>query len=64
MKVSQLLTAQQTADLLQIDVGTLAVWRCKKQYQHLRYVKIGNRVRYRAEDVQQFIDSLPSKGNF
>lgn len=51
-----LLTPIQTAGLLGVEVQTLSVWRTKKRYG-LKYVKVGRLIRYRAEDVQAFIDS-------
>lgn len=54
---AKLLTASETAELLSVDVGTLAVWRCKKQYKDLKYLKIGNRIRYRYKDVLEFVES-------
>jgi predicted site-specific integrase-resolvase len=53
--ISELLDPQQTAQKLGVTTGTLAVWRCRKRYA-LRYVKVGAKVRYRAEDVQRFIE--------
>lgn len=52
----RLLTKEQVSEILGISVGTLAVWRATKRY-NLPYVKSGRLVRYRAEDVQGFINS-------
>lgn len=52
----RLLTKEQVSDILGISVGTLAVWRATKRY-NLPYVKSGRLVRYRAKDVQAFINS-------
>lgn len=52
---SQLLTPAQVSEILGISQQTLAVWRCTKRYE-LRYCKTGRLVRYRAEDVQAFIE--------
>ena len=53
--LNRLLTPDQVADLLGVAKGTLAVWRCSGRYQ-LAFVKIGGRVRYRAGDIQAFIE--------
>lgn len=58
----QLLTPQETAELLGISKGTLNLWRCKKRYP-LPYVKVGRAVRYRLEDVLKFIESRRQPGN-
>ena len=50
----QLLLPSETADRLRIEEGTLATWRSTRS-QPLPYVKIGAAVRYRAQDVDQFI---------
>jgi predicted site-specific integrase-resolvase len=53
--ISELLTPKQTAQKLRVSVGTLAVWRCRKQYP-LKFVKVGGKVFYRPEDIQKFIE--------
>ncbi len=53
-QISRLLTPNQVADLLTVTPHTLAVWRCEGRY-NLPYTKTGRLVRYREEDVQQFI---------
>ena len=50
----KLLTPKQTAEMLGIAVQTLAIWRCTNRYQ-LPYVKVGRLVRYRAEQVAEFL---------
>ncbi len=52
---SPLLNEKQAAELLGTTPGTLSVWRCVRRYPELRYVKIGRSVRYRVEDLQDFI---------
>jgi excisionase family DNA binding protein len=54
-ELTKLLTTQQTADILGISRGTLEVWRCTKRY-NLRFIKVGRRVMYRAQDVTSFIE--------
>jgi excisionase family DNA binding protein len=51
---SGLMKPEQAAEYLQIAVATLAVWRCNNR-KKLAYIKIGGQVRYRREDLDQFI---------
>lgn len=51
-----LLTEKQAAERLQLSPATLQVWRCTRRV-NLPFVKVGRLVRYRAEDLQAFIDS-------
>lgn len=51
-----LLTPNQVADYLGIDEQTLAVWRCTKRYK-LAYIKTGRLVRYKLEDLNDFLDN-------
>jgi excisionase family DNA binding protein len=51
-----LLNPVEVAELLNVSVGTLAVWRCTKRYP-LSYVKVGRSVRYRIEDVESFVNA-------
>lgn len=56
LRLDPLLTPKETACLLKVSVGTLAVWRCTKQYS-LQYVKIGKRlVRYHIHEVNRFLE--------
>ena len=50
----RLLRPDEVADRLGIPPGTLANWR----YQHLgpTYLKVGRHVRYRADDVDAWLD--------
>jgi hypothetical protein len=48
-----LLTEAEAALLLDVAVGTLQVWRCKKRYK-LPYIKIGRNVRYTGEAIAAF----------
>lgn len=47
-------TPEQVAKNLGITSGTLQVWRATQRY-NLPYIKIGSKVMYRPEDVQNFI---------
>ncbi|MCA9078252.1 MAG: helix-turn-helix domain-containing protein [Planctomycetaceae bacterium] len=51
----RLLTPSEVAAMLGVKVQTLALWRSTQRYD-LRYIKIGSAIRYRAEDVLQFIE--------
>jgi len=53
---SKLLTPQQVAQILGVNIETLNVWRATKRYD-LKYVKSGRLVRYRSQDVEAFIES-------
>ena len=50
----KLMTPFDTAEVLDVTVNTLAVWRCTSRYP-LPWIKIGNKVLYRPEDVSKFI---------
>lgn len=52
----QLLTPEQVAKQLVIEEATLAVWRSTNR-QPLPFVKLGGLVRYRRQDVHEFIAS-------
>lgn len=54
--LSPLLSPAETAQLLGVSAGTLAVWRCTKRYA-LAYLKIGAKIRYRLSDVEKFIET-------
>ena len=56
-----LLNPRQTAEFLDIEIGTLSVWRATKRYP-LRYVKIGASVKYRLSDLEAFIESRIQNG--
>ena len=55
-ELEKLLTPDEVADVLGVTPRTLTVWRSEKRYA-LPYVKSGRLVRYRADDVQDFINS-------
>lgn len=52
---TKLLTADEVAEILGVTPHTLAVWRSTGRYA-LRYVKSGRLVRYRAADLDSFIE--------
>lgn len=57
MTQKQLVSADQVADLLGVAPSTLAKWRQTGE-PDLPYVRINGRVRYRLEDVYDFIDDV------
>ncbi len=50
----RLLTRAETAELLGLKVQTLACWAVSGK--HLPFVKVGRSVRYKRDDVEQFIE--------
>ena len=50
----KLLTPKEVSEILGITKDTLSVWRCTGRY-NLPYVKVGRYVRYRNQDVEDFI---------
>ena len=61
--LKKLLTRKETADLLGVSVGTLAVWVSCKRYP-LPYIKVGRLVKYDYEDVLKFLELRKKDGNF
>ncbi|MEX2671908.1 MAG: helix-turn-helix domain-containing protein [Phycisphaeraceae bacterium] len=51
---NSLLTTEQVASRLNVNPGTLRVWRCTKRYD-LPFLRIGGAVRYEREAVEAFI---------
>jgi excisionase family DNA binding protein len=51
-----LLTQEQAAEYLGIPAGTLRVWRGKPG-RGPAFVKLGRHVRYRASDVEAWVDA-------
>jgi excisionase family DNA binding protein len=49
-----LMTPQEVSRILGITVGCLATWRCLRRYR-LPYTRIGRLIRYRRQDLAQFI---------
>ncbi|MEN8129849.1 MAG: helix-turn-helix domain-containing protein [Pseudomonadota bacterium] len=48
------LSPTETAEILGVTEGTLAVWRCTSRYP-LPWVKVGRKVFYRQRDISKFI---------
>jgi predicted site-specific integrase-resolvase len=53
--MDSLLTPEKTAELLGVSMNTLACWRSTKRYP-LAYLLVGSRVRYRASDIERFLE--------
>lgn len=62
VKSDQLLTQQQVSEVLQIKVGTLQNWRADGEGPP--FVKIGGAVRYRRQDLDQWIESRVVASDF
>jgi predicted DNA-binding transcriptional regulator AlpA len=54
--INRLLPPDEAATLIGVTPGTLQVWRSTNRYP-LKYVKSGRLVRYRLEDILDFIES-------
>lgn len=50
-----ILTPKQAAERIGVAASTLGIWRSTGRY-NLPFVKAGSRVRYRAADVERFIE--------
>lgn len=53
-RLTELLTPSQVSNMLEVPVGTLANWRYLGRGP--TFVRIGRHVRYRGEDVMDWID--------
>ncbi len=54
ISTNQLLTRIEAGEYLGVSPKTLAIWACTKRYP-LPMVKIGRLVKYRLEDLDNFI---------
>ena len=57
-----LLTRAQAAELLNVQVQTLACWASSQRYQ-LPYIRVGRAVRYRRSDLNRFLASRTVNGD-
>ena len=57
----QLLTQLQAAEILQVELGTLENWRSAGRGPS--FVKVGRLVRYRAEDLEAWINANLKKND-
>lgn len=53
---NKLLTPEEAASMLGLQLNTLNVWRATNRY-HLPFVKVGRLVRYRLSDINDFIEN-------
>ncbi len=62
--IPELLTEKEAAAKLNVTPGTLSVWRSTRRYP-LRYVRIGRKIRYRVQDLIDFIEgrAMPGDGS-
>jgi hypothetical protein len=60
--ISVLLTPAETAKLLHVTTGTLAVWRSTRR-RPLRFTKLGWRVFYTREAIQEFMIAMSDPGD-
>lgn len=49
------LTTHQTAEILQVRVETLAVWRATGRYE-IPFIKMGRKVLYKQSDIQKWLE--------
>lgn len=54
-QANALLTPNDAADMMQVSVGTLQVWRSTGRHS-LPFVKVGGCVRYRRSDIEAWLD--------
>lgn len=54
LNIRPLLTPKDVSETLGITSGTLQIWRTTCRYD-LPYIKVGGKVMYRPEDIQDFI---------
>jgi predicted site-specific integrase-resolvase len=57
MTNEKLYSADELADLFGVTASTLARWR-RTGEPNLPYLRLGNRVRYRACDIERFLDRI------
>jgi predicted site-specific integrase-resolvase len=53
----KLYSADELAEIFGVAASTLARWR-RTGEPNLPYLRLGNRVRYRACDIQEFLDRI------
>lgn len=54
LEIPRLLTPEEAALAIGVTPNTLTVWRCTKRYP-LAYVRCGRLIRYREDDVADFL---------
>lgn len=60
-EASVLIPPAKAAEILNVCVGTLAIWRCKKRYP-LAFIRIGSKIMYRVSDIEKFIQARSETG--
>ncbi len=50
-----LLSRKETAEILGVTEGTLAVWASTKRY-NLTFIKVGRLAKYRYSDIERFLE--------
>lgn len=60
---SNLLTNEEAAEYLGVASNSLAVWRTTKRYA-IPYVKVGRLVKYRLQDLEEFLESRTISSKF
>lgn len=53
---NKLINTFEASNILGVTIETLNVWRCTKRYP-LPYVKIGSKVMYKIDDINEFIQN-------
>ncbi|MCP4475597.1 MAG: helix-turn-helix domain-containing protein [Gammaproteobacteria bacterium] len=61
--MNDLLTPEEVAKIMGTKVSTLSVWRSTGRYQNLPFIKVGRLVRYRVEDVENFLNDRKRYGH-
>ena len=51
----ELLDTHEAAAILKLRPQTLMVWRTRRPNHRLRFIRLGRTVRYRQQDVEDFI---------
>jgi len=54
------LTEKEVAEQIKVSLASLRRWRLLQRGP--RFIKVGALVRYRAEDLQQWLETLPAGG--
>ena len=55
MAIRNLLTTNEVAEILQVSPRTLQTWRAKHPNE-LPFIRVGGQIRYREDDVEDFLD--------
>jgi excisionase family DNA binding protein len=59
--MSTLLTEDEVAQQLRVSVASLRRWRLEKRGP--QFIKVGSLVRYRAEEIEAWLATLPTGGS-